>query len=685
MRNLFIKTRWFFRTTTIFRQLILNIIFPVVLALFILGCLNYFNTKNLLTGFNERENHNISEEIVNYLALQDLALGGLEKDLDQRLLGLSNVLVNSHISCSDGAEQADLVTLRRMLGMDTLNEDIYIINQQGVVVNTTFIRDLGLDFFSFGKAHKEYLQSIMKDKMFRSERFAIEAKTKRIKKYSYHSCSDGKYIVELGVYSKEANRIVDSIKSTINKISGRHESLSNVELFIGAGEPFSLSKDVILDSAKSSMIKRVFRQKHDTSYVSKESGKLLHYSYVYLSRENTDLYKDAVVQIVADRSDQRSYLRLELFKLLFIFLLTIFAVIYIIYNKTKVITLPIKRLVENVTRIAGGNFNERALVEGNNEIATLSEHFNFMLEKIEAYYNELEQKVEERTREVRQQKEEIETQRDDLAEKNEYLHFAYRKIELQNKNITDSIHYAERIQRAILPPKTYVDTVLQDYFVLYRPKDIVSGDFYWVNKKENLSMVAAVDCTGHGVPGAFMSIIGNENLNHVVNVCGFRQPDEILNALNERVTGALNQDNNGKMVKDGMDMSFCIIDHDRKILTFAGANNPIYFVTGNELHIIKGDKFPIGATIAEHPSLFTSHELSYKSGDLLYLFSDGFADQFGGPQDKKFMYKRLRELLLSISTLPMEEQRKTLLSDFDEWRGNEAQIDDVLIIGVKLT
>ncbi len=674
-----------FVTKTIFGQLILNIIVPVVIALFVLGALNYYNTKQLLTGFNEQENHNISEEILNYLALQDLALGGLETDLDERLEKLSNVLINSHLSCREDAEKADLIELRKVLGMDTINEDIYIINAQGVVVNTTFPRDLGLDLCSFGHEHKEYLQSIMKEKVFRSERFAIEAKTKRIKKYSYHACPEGNFIVEIGVYSKEADRIVDSIKATINKISGRHESLVNVELFIGAGEPFSLSRDVQLDSAKMSMLKKVFEQKRDTSFFDNAENVNLHHSYIYLPRQNTDLYKDAVVQIVANRADQQTYLWHELLKLLGIFIVAISIVIVMIYNKAKVITQPIKRLVENVTRIAGGNFNERALVEGDNEIATLSEHFNFMLEKIEEYYNELEQKVEDRTREVRQQKEEIETQRDDLAEKNEYLHFAYHKIELQNKNITDSIHYAERIQRAILPPTTYVKAVLQDYFVLYQPKDIVSGDFYWVNVKEDLAMVAAVDCTGHGVPGAFMSIIGNENLNHVVNVDGFRQPDQILNALNERITGALNQDNRTKTVKDGMDMSFCVIDRQRKVVSFAGANNPIYFVSGNELHIIKGDKFPIGASVAEQPTLFTNNEIPYRSGDQLYLFSDGFADQFGGPDNKKFMYKRLREVLLSVSALSMEEQRKTLLSDFDEWKGEETQIDDVLIIGVRLT
>gem|GEM_PF-3113785 len=671
------------KPTTIFKQLILNIIFPVVVALFILGGLNYVNTQKLLTDFNNRENKNISEEILNYLELQDLAFSVLEGDLDVRLRNLSESIVSGYFKGAKGVGSVDLQKIRRDLEMDTLNEDIYVINKKGIVVNSTFKRDLGLDFFSFGEGHRSYLLKILDDNVYRSERFAIEAKTNRIKKYSYHSCG-GEYIVELGVYSKTADGIVGKIKSVINQISNNHEIIESVDLFIGGDDPFSMNRGEKPSAEQAKMLVGLFSRKADTSFQVKKDGRLLDYDCFYLKRQNTHLYKNAVVQIVSDRQEQRDYLRVELVKLLLIFLITIAGVIYIIYTKTKVITLPIKRLVSNVTRIAKGNFNERALVEGNNEITKLSEHFNFMLEKIEGYYNELERKVEERTCEVRQQKEEIEAQNDDLSEKNEYLQVAYKKIETQNKNITDSIHYAERIQRAILPPKSTMDANLSDYFVLYQPKDIVSGDFYWTARSGDYSYVAAVDCTGHGVPGAFMSIIGNENLNQSIKQTPNATPASLLNELNSKVTNALNQDPLTKKVKDGMDMTLCAIDTQKKVVQFAGANNPIYFVSQNELRIIKGDKFPIGAFAGEALRDFTNHEIAYTPGDILYLFSDGFADQFGGPRNKKFMYKQFRELLLGVSSLPMENQREKLLDHFYLWKGDESQVDDVLVIGIRL-
>jgi phosphoserine phosphatase RsbU/P len=515
------------KTTTIFKQLILNVIIPVVVALIILGGLNYYNTKKLLDEFNESENKAITEEIYQYLSLQDLALEVIEIDLDERMKYLSSILVEQFEKNLDSIEAINLEKIGREIGLNLETEDIYIINKHGIVVNTTFTKDLHLDFFSFGEEHKNMLLGVLSDSVFKSERFAIENTTRRIKKYSYQPTKNGEYIIELGVYSHKADEINNKVRNTIESISGLHKSIVSVGLFMGSDNPFSLNKDVDLCDYQRQIIINQLKSEKDTSFRRIDGDVVYNYDYLYMDRDNTDLYKNAVIRIVSDRSEQKKYLLFELIKLLLIFLVTIFAVAYIIYQKTKIITTPIKRLVENVTRIAGGNFNERALVEGNNEVAKLSAHFNYMLEKIEEYYKELEQKVEERTHEVVQQKEEIETQRDDLAQKNEHLELAYSKIEAQNKHITDSINYAQRIQRAILPPEILINSIIPDSFIYYKPKDIVSGDFYWMSHSESVDLIAAVDCTGHGVPGAFMSIIGKENLNHVVNVRKNTEPNII--------------------------------------------------------------------------------------------------------------------------------------------------------------
>ncbi len=261
------------------------------------------------------------------------------------------------------------------------------------------------------------------------------------------------------------------------------------------------------------------------------------------------------------------------------------------------------------------------------------------------------------------------------------------EIGLKNKDITDSINYAKRIQEAILPAREYFNTLLPQGFILFKPKDIVSGDFYWLTGKNNLALVAAVDCTGHGVPGAFMSMIGNALLNEIVNEKSITVPSEILEHLREGVIKALRQSGKEGESKDGMDISLCTVDFDGKELQYAGAYNPLWIVRGEngrtrEMIEIKADKFPIG--ISDNNNYFTNHRIPLQKGDSVYLSSDGFADQFGGKEGKKFMRKNLKTLFMEMASLPMQEQEKTLLKKFDEWKGHYSQVDDVLVIGFRI-
>jgi serine phosphatase RsbU (regulator of sigma subunit) len=288
-----------------------------------------------------------------------------------------------------------------------------------------------------------------------------------------------------------------------------------------------------------------------------------------------------------------------------------------------------------------------------------------MIEELESYYNELEQKVKDRTAEVVRQKEEI---------------------EIKNKHITDSIRYAKRIQNAILPPNEYVQQVIPNSFIFYRPKDIVSGDFFWVNKNNDLSFYATVDCTGHGVPGAFMSIVGYNQLNYAIDVKKAQTASGILDSLNEGVVETLREKNPDSIssVKDGMDITLCVIDYKNMKLQFAGANNPLCLIRNNEIIQVKPDKFAIGGNFGNELPKFTNNEIDLQKDDVLYTFSDGYADQFGGHDGRKFMAKRFRELLLSIHKDPIEDQARLLENILDEWKGREEQVDDILVIGVKI-
>ena len=226
--------------------------------------------------------------------------------------------------------------------------------------------------------------------------------------------------------------------------------------------------------------------------------------------------------------------------------------------------------------------------------------------------------------------------------------------------------------------------VLHEHFIFYLPKDIVSGDFYWLTQLDNRAYIAAVDCTGHGVPGAFMSIVGHDQLNYAVNVIGARKPADILNALNHGVTRTLRQTSKEGSVKDGMDIALCGIDYANRKLQYAGAFNPLYLIRDNELIQVDANKFPVGAFVGEELQEFTNNEIDLQVGDVFYIFSDGYQDQFGGPKNKKFMTNRFRELLLEISPHPMEKQQEILEQRFFDWKKDLVQVDDILVIGLKI-
>lgn len=278
--------------------------------------------------------------------------------------------------------------------------------------------------------------------------------------------------------------------------------------------------------------------------------------------------------------------------------------------------------------------------------------------------------LQEKNDDIQKQKEQIEQQANELTEK--------------NKEITDSIHYAKRIQLAILPPADEVKKILPDSFVLYKPKDIVSGDFYWVEEKNGRALVAAVDCTGHGVPGALMSVVGSNMLNQILSETPKVDTAQILDHLNKYISRNLQQRSQEANLRDGMDLALCAIDFKGLTMDFSAAMNSGYIVREKELIELVADKLLIG-TYHEMPGRsYTKHTVSLMKGDMIYLFTDGYADQFGGPKGKKFKYKQLLDLLLSVAHLPAEEQRKQLDHTFELWRGPLEQVDDVCIIGIRV-
>lgn len=298
---------------------------------------------------------------------------------------------------------------------------------------------------------------------------------------------------------------------------------------------------------------------------------------------------------------------------------------------------------------------------------------------------ELEQKVKERTLEISQQKEEIMTQRDEIEAQRDLVINQKEHIEEIFEELTSSIRYAERIQAAVLPSSEQMAEILGEHFIFFVPKDIVSGDFFWATRIRERIIFCIADCTGHGVPGAFMSMLGITFLNEIVRREEVTNAADVLNHLRDNIVDSLKQQGRSMEQKDGMDISFCVIETDNQILQFAGANNPVYIIRDHELFELKADRMPIA--IHERMSPFTLKEFKLEKGDCIYLFSDGYADQFGNSDSSsgglKFKYKPFKNLLTENSQKPMDEQKAIIEKIFYQWKGNLKQIDDVTVAGFR--
>lgn len=347
-----------------------------------------------------------------------------------------------------------------------------------------------------------------------------------------------------------------------------------------------------------------------------------------------------------------------------LFITIIFASIII----SRKIARPIKQLTGKAQELAAGNLDVHIDVLGKDEIGILSQSFSNMQHSIKKMVDELhdinhnlEEKVLERTQEIQHQKE---------------------MVEEKNREILDSINYALRLQSAIIPPVSKVKEKFEDSFVLFKPKDIVSGDFYWMDVKGSNILLAVADCTGHGVPGAMVSVVGANSLNRCVKEFGLRKPASILDKLRELIIETFEMSNHE--VKDGMDISLISIDRDKGKAQWAGAHNPLWILKkgGTEILEIKADKQPIGKFEFAKP--FTNHEVDLEAGDCLYLFTDGFADQFGGDKGKKLKASTMRDLFVSLRDVPMEAQKIRIDETFENWKNALEQVDDVCVMGIRM-
>jgi phosphoserine phosphatase RsbU/P len=675
------------KRTTIFRQLIVSVLLPVVILISFLSYYNYLEKKEQIDENRKETIQLIQTEIGDLLTFFDLTLFEIEKEMSTNGEHFANMLVNNIFPKTTKILELNLDSLRYAIGMDT-TQDIYIIDVNGVIVNTSYPPDLGLDFYAMSDYFIGHFENIRKETGFVADRISIEMSTNLPKKYMYQTTHDKLYIIELGFYSEPAKNLVTYFTEKVNAMPQKYKGIDTVSLFFGTSGFASYQKHVMpkrdsiigLETLNSGKPNRSTFEQNDLLYTSE---------YSYISMESSILHKGYLIRIVHNNAMLQALNQAELVKFIINLLLFGLPIFLLILWRARVLSKPISSLVEKMDLIQSGNLTERVNVIGNNEVTDLGEHFNSMISELQESYATLEQKVKDRTQELSEQK---------------------HIIEEKHKEITDSINYAERIQRSFLATKEQLDENLADYFVFFKPKDVVSGDFYWAASTTSTSLsgqssathqkfiICCADSTGHGVPGAIMSILNISSLEKAIET--ETEPHQILNATRKIIIDRLKKDGSPEGGKDGMDCTLLMFNKEKTMLHFSAANNPVFIVRKTppilpigedkggilgevELIEFKADKMPVGKHDRDQES-FSLQTVALQKGDCIYTLTDGFPDQFGGEKGKKYMIKNLKEYIRSISHLPMKEQQEQLNNEFESWIGVNEQIDDVCIIGVRI-
>ncbi len=406
--------------------------------------------------------------------------------------------------------------------------------------------------------------------------------------------------------------------------------------------------------------------------------------YLNLTNEITIEYDQEVTHRIQQIQNMQNYLLLAL-------ILLLVAEWFFIFKPTRQITLKyvdeLHQKQDEMTILYDNlKHSEEQIKQKNEELRASEEEIRQNLEELEAINENIQKNAEELKQKndiLREATELLDFKNKQIRKQRDQLFSQSEQLEVRNRNITNSIRYAKRIQEAILPTPEEVEVCFDDAFVFFKPRDIVSGDFYWFTEKEGKKILMAADCTGHGVPGALMTMIGNSLINEIVNNRSVTEPGLILQQLDQQLIDMLQRRSTDKPIHDGMDMAVLSIDTDNLCLKYAAAHNPLFFVKDGEIDKIKGSKFPVGSSQYKMDKFYEQHDIKAEAGDTFYIFTDGFQDQYSEKHGRKYMSKRFRNFLLMISHLPMQEQKQKLAQEFEDWCGTGAQTDDILVIGFK--
>ncbi|MNK00397.1 nitrate/nitrite sensor protein NarQ [compost metagenome] len=642
---------------TILRQLLVNILIPVLLIFSLVFYLTYQYNLEKVEQDIVQQKRNIVAETKNLIEYYDFSMRTHEKAINSYLEEKSHELEEQIGKYTP--KTAPLKEIQLALGMDTSDQDVYLIDKHSRIINTTYKPDLGMDFSKIDRSFQTFFANVFREKSFKADRFGLEISTGRIRKYTYFPVNAQNYIIELGIYSKEADQFKNLLLKEIKSLNHRYQSINDVTLYVGVKNIVDVT---IRDSASAKAYLKCINTEKPVSIDSdnpetpgKESRE-----FIFLPVMDAALYSGYVLEMQTN-----DYVYQKLLSDLFIrfsisFVAALLVIALVVYIRSRKITRPLAVLAEQTKGISTENLDQHIAISGSKELYELADSFNGMMDKLRHSYENLEEKVIERTQELQEQK---------------------LIVESKNHEIVESIQYARFIQQALLPLESEIQAAFdENAFVYYAPKDIIAGDFFWFEKRDQLSWFAVADCTGHGVPGAMVSVLCINALYQSLAENPKVKTGVLLDKVRELVVTTLTKE--ARSVKDGMDISLACFDHQTKMLHWTGANNPLWIFRGEEILITNPDKQPVGQFDGASP--FSTHQIQLEANDWIILFSDGYADQFGGPKNKKYKYATLKEFILTHKHKNGSALKQELKHEFETWKGLNEQTDDVCVMGIKL-
>ena len=689
----------------IFQNLFIKIILPVIFVMIGLAYYNIEESSKEIQESYEVVNKLFADEIHTFLEFQDKSLSIVENNLDRDIKTFSYKLINDVFAKTDQIEDYDLQKLSAIYEIPETEIDIYIIDKKGRIVNTTYKKDAGKNIYDFDGDTQNLINRVFQNKSYEKGEFVPEHETNALRKYTYHCTLDGNYIIELGVKSKKANQVLRQVEFKLNHLAQRaNTAILQIDLFIRqSNQPISFNnKGASIAEDQIAIYHQILNNGLDVTVLddnvngysnSKEievtqDGRTLHYQYIYMPRESR-IYKNSVIRIISDRSRLEKFINGKIWLYATITFALIIVLIIFLIVASKSIGKPLKKISTVLKGVEAGNYNETLNFSGIKELEAIKKVFNAMTLTLQKRFTRLEvdkenlnDRVEELTTAENSLKIQSDLQREELSKLKRKLNLAFDKVDEQNKRLADNTYYAQRIENLLLPSKQELNNLFGKHFIYYKPKNIVGGDFYWATETNEKTIMVCADCTGHGVSGAFMSVLGISILNNIVKERKISKVNLILESLRAQIIDALIS-SELNIVRDGIDIAVIAIDKLNNKVSYVGANSPIIHFHNEQLNFKKGMKQSLGGADENHKE-YVVEEFDYQIGDMIYMFTDGYQNQFGGDQDKKFLGKRLRNLLSRIHNLPIEEQEQLTKHTIEDWMKTSKQTDDILVLGLKL-